>query len=142
VEQQRRVRHQGSIADHRWQQVGTGQRSSSADVIYDQGRNDCCGGGSATAVVSARVAALAEGVLKAMFLSKLRLVAALLLGVCVLGAGLLTSSPFYGAQEVERKAPVAASTSPSESSDRKFQVPIGGIGQVLADGSMSTSSIS
>src|SRR5262249_19401915 len=53
-------------------------------------------GGAAAPVVSAAVAALTEGVLKAMLLTKLRIVTAfaLAVGLCLVGGGVLTYHAF------------------------------------------------
>ena len=73
--------------------------------------------GVVTAAVSANVAALTEGVLKAMFLTKLKAVAAAFVAVGVLAAGLL-SLPFAGPGGNEARASDPRSGAAGEGSRR------------------------
>jgi uncharacterized protein (TIGR03067 family) len=57
--------------------------------------------GQATGAISASVAALTDGVVKALFLTKCKITMALLLGVAVLGAGVGTALLNHGAQAGE-----------------------------------------
>ena len=63
------------------------------------------GQSQAADLVSAKVAALAEGVAKAMFLTKLKIAVVVLLGATFLGAGLGAGGWIYPAQAIETPEP-------------------------------------
>src|ERR1043166_120913 len=81
------------------------------------------GQGAATAAIPAKVAALTEGVVKAMLLSKLKNVAGFLalLGVLAFGGGLLTDHIVAGQQaQVEARAPAIREADDSDDLDGLF----------------------
>jgi RNA polymerase sigma factor (sigma-70 family) len=103
-----------------WAVTGTASASRVASTV--KAATTVAAGGAATAVVSAKVAALTEGVVNAMFASKVKIAAVMLLLVGALSAGIWflgTGGPAVQGQEPKQSSEAAKKSPTKPTEDAK-----------------------